>query len=619
MSGRATRRDTAQAAAAAKEDAAAPGARAPAEQPAAGAAACGSTSTARLTPAAALSALASAHKTCAALAAKAQKRVEASAAARATARDKLLAVSRRLGAEPLEEDLHRAIRRRRTLDTAQEEHAQALQDAHHLAYYTVRPVPPVLPTLQFATCAACLNEVADAASVLCVTGGHHNCVGCISKQLRSAAASQHDLSRGADVRCFSGCGGVLNATTVVRALVAHGDADAIAHAMQLAARAGRLAGRIDTVGEQAAREAMTLPQRVRDLLQGLRCPACALLYDFTTAGGSCMHASCSACGTAFCGFCFRTSCRAEQCPLNPQPGSSSCGNKPAAVVYCHAFQLAQLLRASGATAAERKAALGAVASALAAASRPAAALLDPSSLTLVREARGVNYATLLVNNALQAAYGGISGADVPPMVFSAVKRDDCVRLIDDVALMREAFAAEGIDWKTHAAALTANAGGVWRVKAVRRSSLELCPLGRAAEGHSSPTVPLFAVAKHVAAPALVAHLAAAAVDTASIDLEAGDVVFIGHDLDPLAVMCAQESPRGGWHPQMAVLARGWALMHKAYPRARDGRPRGLAQVVSFGAGAANAAPGHVWELPQPALTRAVPAGQLEHAFAACCA
>ena len=331
-----------------------------------------------------------------------------------------------------------------------------------------------------------------------------------------------------------------------------------------------------------------------------------------------MHASCSACGVAFCGFCFRTSCRAEQCPLNPQPGGTTCGNKPAAVVYCHAFQLAQLLRASGASAAERKAALDAAASALAAASRPAAALLDPSSPTLVREARGVAYATLLVNNAMQAVYGGISGDSLPPMVFSAVKRDDCVRLIDDVTLMREACAAEGIDWESQAAALAANAGRVWRVKAVRRASLELQPLG-AAYDRRAPTVPFFAVAKHVAAPALVAHLAAAAVDAASISLEAGDVVYIGHDLDSLAVMCAQESPRGGWVPQMAVLARGWALVHKAYPRTRDGRPRGLVQMVSFGAGADDAAPGRVWELPPQALTRAVSARQLEQAFAACCA
>ena len=620
MSGRASRRDTAKAPAAAKQEVPTAAAAARAEPaPAARA----QPAAVKPTPAAALAALAEAHKACAALLPEVEARAAASAAALASARQELHAVTKRLGSEPAEADLQRALRRRRALDAAATKHTSSRAEAHFLAYYTSRPAPPAsLPPLKLADCGACRTEVADAVSVLCSKGGHHNCISCLSAHLASAAASQQDLNRGADVPCFFGCGAVLDAAAVVRALVANGDADAAANALRLAARAARLAGRIDTCAEHAAREAMTLPQRLNDLLQGLRCPACSLLYDFTTAGGSCMHASCSACGTAFCGFCFRASCTAERCPLNPEPGSTACENKDSAVVVCHALQVAQLLRSSGATAAERKAALDAAAPALAAASRPSAAVLDPSSPTLVREARGVSYATLLVNNALQAAYGGITGTDVPALVFSAVRRGDGVRLIDDVALLREGLAAEGIDdWSERAAALAADPTRVWRVKAVCDNSLELRPIGAADDG-PSPTVPFFALAKHVPAAAVLSRLYAAAVDAGTINLTVGDAVYVGHELEALSLMCAQEAPDGtprvGWNRKMAVLARGWALMQKPYPLAREGRPRGLAQVVAFGAGAADVAPGHSWYLPPQALTRAVPVRLLEQAFAACC-
>ena len=625
MSARATRRDAAKAAAATKE---APGAAGAASVPLPhlftldvpfG---CHKPAPAKLTPAGALAALAAAHARAAALLPEVEASVDAAEDALDAAREQLHAATKRLGAEPAETDLQRALRRRRALDAAAAKLQSSRAEAHHLAYYTARPAPPAagaLPSLTFDTCGCCRTEVPDAASVLCARA-HHNCVECLSASLASAAASQQDLTFGADVPCFTGCGAVLDAAAVVRALVAHGDADAAANAVYLAARAARLAGRMDNMEEHAAREAMTLPQRLNDLLQGLRCPACSLVYDFTTAGGSCMHASCSACGTAFCGFCFRASCAAERCPLNPRPGQSVCQNKAAAVVYCHALQIAQLLRSSGASAVERKAALDAAASALAAASRPAAAVLDPSSPTLVREARGVSYATLLVNNALQAAYGGMSGTDVPRLVYGAMKRDDCVSLIDDVALLREAFAAEGIAWDAHAAALTADPERVWRIKAVGRTSLMLCTLSSAEDGPLT-AVPFFAVAKHVPAAAMVARLAAVAGDPAKSDLAVGDAVFIGHDLAALTSMCGQVAPDGTrrveWNPMMAALAQGWALMQKPYPLARSGWPRGLAQVVAFGAGTADAAPGHPWNLPPHAITLAVPASTVKQIFNTC--
>ena len=577
---------------------------------------------AKVTPAAALAALAEAHNACAALVPEAETRA-ASADALETAREQLQSATKRLGTEPAEEDLQRALRRRRALDAAVDELTKARAEAHYLAFYTSRPPPAALaarPALTFATCHACRTDVADVASVPCAYG-HYNCVACLSARLASAAGSQVHLTLGADVPCFAGCGGVLDAATVMRALVAHGDADGAAHAVFLAARAARLAGRVDACAEQAEREAMTLPQRLIDQLQGLRCPACSLLYDHTTEGTSCMHASCSACGTAFCGFCFCIDCAAEECPLNRQRPNVLCSNKAAAFVYCHAFQLAQLLRASGASAAERKAALDAAAPALAAASRPEAAVLDPSSLTLVTEARGVNYATLLVNNALQAAYGGISGAEVPPIVFSALERDDCVRLISDVALLRAAFSAEGFEaeWQEHAALLTVNPQRIWRIEAVNSACVELRPLDAAAES-PTPTVPFFALAKHAPATAVVRCLATGASDPTKFSVEVGDAVYIGHDPEALSRICMEVAPDGsppvGWTLGMAALSCGWALVQKPYPLARGGGPRGLVEVVCFGA-ADDAEPGQRWYLPPHALTRVTPAVLVKLAVAKC--
>ena len=86
------------------------------------------------------------------------------------------------------------------------------------------------------------------------------------------------------------------------------------------------------------------------ICNGLRCPnmKCRQLFAATTEEDSCLHATCTACKTKFCGLCFQTNCDSARCRLNPLPGEISLPEsdtyKPVAVRSAMVYQICQALK-----------------------------------------------------------------------------------------------------------------------------------------------------------------------------------------------------------------------------------------------------------------------------------
>lgn len=203
--------------------------------------------------------------------------------------------------------------------------------------------------LQTKKCNVCREMVAEKDSLKC-SNGCHNCLDCIYGEIESRKDQQKLFYTKNVFKCFT-CSAIFKTDAVITRLAtasANGTGAAsiaIRDVLYCEQELARLDARTSTIVEYRKRAAESPSDSLLRICQGLYCPSCDALYDTTTEGQACMHATCSSCSAKFCGFCFELDCDAKDCILNPKQGSIFVDNKNAASLVCKAYKIANALDA----------------------------------------------------------------------------------------------------------------------------------------------------------------------------------------------------------------------------------------------------------------------------------
>jgi hypothetical protein len=320
------------------------------------------------------------------------------------------------------------------------------------------------------TCCWCAEPCVDGVTGLVCgapsEGTHHaGCSSCLARSLHLRLTSPDDaadaLRLGTQLRCpglasgVQGCPTIFSPASLLACWSRSLSADQLSAALSDFSELQRLqtesACRRDVARELEEAAGRPLAQRIVDLCCRVGCPACDA--PFGAGPDACMHATCTVCSFAFCGFCFapQTTCRAEACAYNPVPGSTACTDKPRAFAVLKAVRLATMLRPHAAEARAQALAEPAVRDAM------ANAQLDPSLPHLVVDSEQQPYLSERVRHAIASAYRGADGSAAAPapladpvafdVVGERVQPGSRVRLLGDLAQLRAmCVAAPRVGW-----------------------------------------------------------------------------------------------------------------------------------------------------------------------------
>jgi hypothetical protein len=165
------------------------------------------------------------------------------------------------------------------------------------------------------------------------------------------------------------------------------------------------------------RAAATPEEMLQGLLEVVKCEACDASYAH--GPDACMHAKCTTCDFAFCGFCFKGDCRAECCNLNPADDVSFCDDKDAAILVLKTLRVCEFLETLSPPA--RSALLESQRDVLKTFS------MDPDVSTLC--VLPALHQTYMIENALQLAYKGKTGLCAPVLNYVQVELGDVLSAV----------------------------------------------------------------------------------------------------------------------------------------------------------------------------------------------
>lgn len=322
-------------------------------------------------------------------------------------------------------------------------------------------------------CCVCREMVADIDSLICDGKGCYNCLDCLYGEIASRRSDLHKLFSGKNkFKCFecdvpfattdvimrvakagdtntsNGAGGSGNAAAAAAATVA------LKNILYCEAELARGDSRVAAIRDCRKRAADTPLDKLIRICEGLYCPSCDALYDSTTEGASCMHASCSVCTQKFCGFCFDMECEASTCRLNPQPGSLYCSSKVCALAVCKALQISNLLKSYSTE--ERVTLLDSIEYRLAEfvfedEDGVPISLFSIKSPSLYHEDIGGldnNYAGPRVLNELAKVYCGKNGTIHPTVDYNSIRVGDWVTFTKNLSEIRTHILKEGAYHRT---------------------------------------------------------------------------------------------------------------------------------------------------------------------------